>query len=85
MGSRVRVPPRSPCKINNLTPSFLGFASQNLQLGKQVGSDTLPSVLESVENYTDDAGALCFIAFAVLLAIIFIAGKVSDCRKHPPG
>jgi len=28
----------------------------------------------------DDLGALCFLAFMIGLAIIFIAGKVSDSR-----
>jgi len=30
-------------------------------------------------------GALCFLSFMIGLAIIFIAGKISDCRKWPPG
>ena len=34
----------------------------------------------SVQSVFDDLGALCFLAFMIGLAIIFIAGKVSDSR-----
>ena len=38
----------------------------------------------NAQSVFDDIGTIGFLIFVGVLAIIFIAGKIADCRKHPP-
>jgi len=39
----------------------------------------------NVQSGFDDADTIGFIVFVVVLTIFFIAAKLSQCRKCPPG
>ena len=72
------VPARVPwVRIPPLPPEVIDIIEQFRFVGSYAQSN--------VQSVFDDLGALCFLSFMIGLAIIFIAGKISDCRKWPPG